>query len=262
MPFIRLDRKFFENVYWTQQRTFSPAEAWLDLIQLARFDAEPFSKLLTNGRYISIKRGELHAGLRFLSNRWQWGVEKTQRFINRHIKNNEIERRTEHGETILKLLKYEKYNPRADTDQYTDQDTDQYTGRTLGSTNNKKEENVENEKNVNSVACATDRPGSELKNEAGTQNTSPVEMRRKRFYSSLTSFVGTYKREMVRAFYNHWSELNKSGTKMRWELEKTWELPRRLATWAAREPVFNKTNNSTQPAETHIANIKPVNDDE
>ena len=51
-----------------------------------------------------------------------------------------------------------------------------------------------------------------------------------------------YPKEMIRAFFDYWSELNKSETKMRYELEKTWELPRRLATWASREKVPSKTD--------------------
>lgn len=35
-------------------------------------------------------------------------------------------------------------------------------------------------------------------------------------------------------FVNYWTELNKSGTKQRWELEKTFEVQRRLATWFGR----------------------------
>ena len=46
---------------------------------------------------------------------------------------------------------------------------------------------------------------------------------------------------MIRAFFDYWSELNKSCTKMRFELEKTWELPKRLATWASRERVPAKS---------------------
>jgi hypothetical protein len=67
---------------------------------------------------------------------------------------------------------------------------------------------------------------------------------------------------MLRAFYDYWSELNKSGAKMRWEMEKTWELSRRLATWAAREPNF-KTNNSTQPAANtpYVITGKPITDE-
>ena len=35
----------------------------------------------------------------------------------------------------------------------------------------------------------------------------------------------------ISKFISYWSELNKSGKKERWELEKTFELRRRLATW-------------------------------
>jgi hypothetical protein len=35
----------------------------------------------------------------------------------------------------------------------------------------------------------------------------------------------------VRKFLGYWTELNKTGKKQRWELQKTFELRRRLATW-------------------------------
>ena len=111
--YIRLSRKFFNNSYWTQQRTFSFAEAWLDLIQMARFEVEPAQKILPNGKRIWINRGELHAGLRFLSSRWGWGTncDKTKKFIDFHISKDEIVRRIEQGESLLCLCNYEKYNP-------------------------------------------------------------------------------------------------------------------------------------------------------
>lgn len=64
--------------------------------------------------------------------------------------------------------------------------------------------------------------------------------RRNSFYDSLIPFINQYSKEMIRAFFDYWSELNKSETKMRYELEKTWELPRRLVTWANREKNFVK----------------------
>lgn len=66
--------------------------------------------------------------------------------------------------------------------------------------------------------------------------------RKESFYQSLVPYVSKYPKEMIRAFYDYWSELNKSGTKMRYELEKTWELPRRLSTWANRERVVPKSS--------------------
>jgi len=58
-----------------------------------------------------------------------------------------------------------------------------------------------------------------------------VIKRRERFKAKLKPFVEVYGREMMNAFYAYWSELNKSGTKMRWELEKIWQLNLRLSRW-------------------------------
>ena len=57
---------------------------------------------------------------------------------------------------------------------------------------------------------------------------------------------------MLRAFFDYWTEPNKSRTKMRFELEKTWELGRRLATWAKREKMNENKTNKTADTEQRI----------
>ena len=99
-----LDREFFDDEYWNQKRSFSFSEARLDLIQMSRFEEKPTSKILTNGREIAINQGEVHASLRFLSKRWNWGLDKTKRFIDKLNNKNQINRRTEQGESIIKVL--------------------------------------------------------------------------------------------------------------------------------------------------------------
>lgn len=42
----------------------------------------------------------------------------------------------------------------------------------------------------------------------------------------------TYSKRMLDEFFNYWSEANRSNTKMRWELEKTFEIDRRFISWA------------------------------
>lgn len=83
-----------------------------------------------------------------------------------------------------------------------------------------------------------------------TQNVIGVlrdkcKKREKDFESSLIPFVstrgGAYQPTMIRAFFNYWTEKNKSGTKMRFELEKTWETAKRLQTWASREKIQKST---------------------
>lgn len=51
---------------------------------------------------------------------------------------------------------------------------------------------------------------------------------------------GKYPAAMLDAFYGYWTEPNKSLTKMRYELERTWDTRRRLATWASRDRSFSQ----------------------
>ena len=64
--------------------------------------------------------------------------------------------------------------------------------------------------------------------------------RKEDFYQSLVPFVGQYPREMIRDFFEYWSEMNKSETKMRYEQQPTWEVSKRLATWAKKENGYGK----------------------
>ena len=70
--------------------------------------------------------------------------------------------------------------------------------------------------------------------------------RRDEFYNSLVPYVERYGKEMIRAFFDYWSDLNKSETKMRFETNKTWEVAKRLATWFNKEK-FNGKSSSTIP---------------
>ena len=72
-----------------------------------------------------------------------------------------------------------------------------------------------------------------------------LEHRARTFGEGLIPFVEVYGKEMIRAFYNHWTEPNRSKTKMRFELEKTWDVSRRLVTWANREPLKKRNNGTT-----------------
>lgn len=85
-------------------------------------------------------------------------------------------------------------------------------------------------------------------NEPTAQTLTPAEKReqaikncKKRmddFYNSLVPFVEQYGKEMIREFYDYWSEPTRSGTQMRCETERTFELTRRLATWARRQNAY------------------------
>ena len=76
--------------------------------------------------------------------------------------------------------------------------------------------------------------------------------RKDSFYDSLIPYVERYGREMVRDFFDYWSEMNKSETKMRFEQQTTWEVAKRLATWSKREKINGKQSYSVQSPGTYI----------
>ena len=65
-----------------------------------------------------------------------------------------------------------------------------------------------------------------------------TEKRKEKFYKELVPYVVTYGKDMIRKFYDYWSETNKSKTRMRCETEKTWDLNLRLQNWARRNKDF------------------------
>lgn len=61
----------------------------------------------------------------------------------------------------------------------------------------------------------------------------------KRFSDEVYSY--DYSAEMQAEFIDYWTEPNRSKTKLRYELEKTFDIARRLKTWAKRQKQYTKT---------------------
>ena len=63
----------------------------------------------------------------------------------------------------------------------------------------------------------------------------------------------SYSKEMLTDFYSYWSEpKSKTNKRMRWEYQPTFEIGRRLKTWAKREKSFNKGTKGTSKIDGQI----------
>ena len=80
------------------------------------------------------------------------------------------------------------------------------------------------------------------KKESKRNNIKPFEERMTDFELELKLYNGEYPQEMLEAFYDYWSEPNSTKTKMKKELQKTWDTGRRLKTWRRNQKDFNKSN--------------------
>lgn len=81
------------------------------------------------------------------------------------------------------------------------------------------------------------------------KNNNNIDSRKLKFAHTLKPFLDIYSKETIREFYEYWVEPNKSNTKFRMELEKTWDTARRLKTW-------NKNNfNTKQNGKSKITDL-------
>ena len=71
-------------------------------------------------------------------------------------------------------------------------------------------------------------------------NKTSLETRTLSFKEKLVPFKNKYEMDLLKNFFQYWTEPNLSKTKMLFELQKTFDIERRLTTWASRQKDFNK----------------------
>lgn len=94
---------------------------------------------------------------------------------------------------------------------------------------------------INHAAKQTESNGqsnSSIDKQYNNITINNIEERKLKFAHTLKPFKSKYGRDLLNQFYKYWTQPNKSNTKFKQELEKTWELSYRLETWSSRE----KTN--------------------
>lgn len=206
--FVKLNRGFFNNALWKENRTYSRPEAWLDLIASAEIEA---GKVHVKGQDIEVQRGELVASNRYLQDRWNWSNTKVSNFLKYLKKNNMIIMRKDSGNTVIKLVKYRLYNDRSDT--------------------------------KNDTEATPKRQSKEIKE------------REEVFKKQVFKYISKYQKEILNDFFLYWSEKNKNGKKMKFEMQKTFDLERRLSTWINNQKKWKKNG----PTKSNTTNQPTIN---
>ncbi len=78
-----------------------------------------------------------------------------------------------------------------------------------------------------------ERKGKEIK-------VNKIEMAKSKLNKLIADYSNQYDKELIQKFYDYWTEPTKSGTKCKYELERTWDTGRRLARWFENQDKFNK----------------------
>jgi hypothetical protein len=80
-------------------------------------------------------------------------------------------------------------------------------------------------------------------NKNNNNNNNNISNRRNEFVFEVLSFE--YDESILNGFIDYWTEPNKSNTKMKFELNKTWKTALRLKTWATNQKKWDKPTNNT-----------------
>jgi len=124
---------------------------------------------------------------------------------------------------LITVCKYDYYQDASNYESNAENTSKKERNHLGGRTKNKNDKNINNEKNI--------------------EHNSVLDARKLKFAQTLTPFVAQYGKETIREFYEYWTEPNKSKTKFRQELEKTWDAKRRLDTWVKND--FSKKEKSS-----------------
>lgn len=208
---IKLNREI--NNHWVFQNS-DYFKWWVDILLEVNYAP---AKVVIKGKIYECNRGEKLYSLDTWAIRWKTNKSKVRRYFDLLQKENMIELKNETQTTRLKVCKYEDY-------QETEKETETQTKR---------------KRNANETHLT---PIKESNNN-NKEIIHSIESRKLKFANTLKPFVDIYGRDIIKEFYEYWTEPNKSNTKFKQELLKTWSLERRLKTWTKNDINFNKQKN-------------------
>jgi len=151
---------------------------------------------------IEVKRGQFISSLGNISNATGISIQTIRTILKKLEKTNEIELKSTSQFTIVTICKYECY-----------QDQEEDTNKPL--TNNQQ---------------TTNKQLTTNKNDKNKEEYN-IPIRKQEFALKLASFVEMYGKEMIREFYEYWTEHGEHDKKMRFEKQSSFNIELRLRRW-------------------------------
>lgn len=246
MAFIKIDREILSSYCFANPNHL---KVWIWLLVKANFK-KTFASLKIGKGYITVKveRGQLIFG-RFKAEE-ELGLDGSMiyRILQKFEEQEQIKIEANNQYSIITICKYDVYqNNKSDIEQPTN--SQRTTNGQL----------TESQRAADELDMNTSKEGLEGKEDkedilVDVPPTTPtqeikkpitIEERAIEFKKEFKAFVNDYPIETLKEFYEYWIEPNKSKTKMKFEMEKTWDLNLRLKKWARNS--FGKKKEIAKP---------------
>lgn len=163
------------------------------------------------GKLIQI--GQLVTGLEVLSNETGLSIQKIRTAISKLKSTNEITIKSSSKGTVIQIVNYAKYQI------VTNETTNHQQTSNKPSTTNKNVKNVKND----------------------------IKERKAEFKKLLAKYKDVYVLEMIKDFFEYWTEHSLNDKKMRFEKQTSFDIGRRLKTWQKRSKTTYSGKNYIPP---------------
>lgn len=223
---VKLHRKILENPYLTS----SARRLAMWVLILLKATHQPH-RVWFQGVEMVLEPGSFITGSKTLGAEIDIPYQTIHRILDEFERENLIEMQTTNKNRLIKVKKWHEYQDgekQSEKPMRIKRETSENPVRT-----NKKEKNIKNEKKLD---CSAQTPVDASSDFFGNPATREATVQR---------LVGAGKpedavRREVEKFVGYWTEPNKSGTRQRWQMEKTFEVNRRLDYWLGRSREFER----------------------
>ena len=217
---ISKHRKVLENPIVKMAKVKSPYEAW-DILLFKVNHKE--RKVVIGNEIIKVNRGETITSLQKLQKEFGWGSTRTRSFLKLLQADGMVTYESNTKYTKILVNNYEKYQ-NIQHDNNTLPTRNQKTNNKRPNTNNN---DINNDKN-------------NVNKEKKLSQQRQFLFNRKLFTEQVEEFALNMeiKESVAEEFIDYWTEPNKSCTKMKFELQQTFDISRRLKRWVRND--FNK----------------------
>lgn len=144
--YIKLYRQIQENWLWQERRTFSKAEAWIDILLMVNHSD---NKVPLGNELIPVKKGSRIISIRQLCEKWNWSNTKVITFLKMLQADGMITYKSDTKKTVLSVVNWDLYQCGNDTETSRKRHGNvTKTTRKHTNNNDKNENNDENDKEI------------------------------------------------------------------------------------------------------------------
>lgn len=233
---IKLHRKILDWEWFTSPRTLQ-----LFIYLLLRANKED-----KKWRGMIIKRGQLVTSVASICEDTKLSAQQVRTSLNRLKSTNEITSKSTNKFTLVTVCKYESYQLNKEVEQQTNQqalqqtDNKQITNKQQQHKNNK---NIRNKEVIKEDIFTNVHISKKDATEVAPIKT--IEERKESFRESLRQYIPIYGEQMIREFYDYWSESSENARKFRKEKQTTWDTSKRLARWQKNQRNYGNNNRAS-----------------